>query len=213
MMTIERKIQEITNSIRQMDLDFISKDTEGLIGESVSGAERIKKIVCILCNFTHPSVESLENVNIHTGLDGALEILAPQIPSGISVIKNYGNLPLLIANLREINYVFFNLLRNAVQAVALQGTITIDTRVVEDSIEIVIRDTGHGIKKEHLNRIFDPFFTTRTIGSGPGLGLTMAYGIVKNYKGTIKVESREGQGTAITVRLPMNTKPSSHRLN
>ena len=67
-------------------------------------------------------------------------------------------------------------------------------------------DTGHGIKEEDLDRIFSPFFTTKEVGHGTGLGLAISYGIVKEHKGTITVESQEGQGATFTIRLPVSSE-------
>jgi two-component system NtrC family sensor kinase len=64
-------------------------------------------------------------------------------------------------------------------------------------------DTGHGIAKENLEKIFDPFFTTKDTGHGVGLGLAISFGIIKEHKGTISVESEIGKGTSFIVRLPV----------
>ncbi|HCF60258.1 MAG TPA: hypothetical protein DFS52_19950 [Myxococcales bacterium] len=98
-----------------------------------------------------------------------------------------------------------NIVRNAVQASCPEDPIC--ARIAEDESAIVIevRDNGCGMSKEVLTRVFDPFFTTRIVGSGVGLGLTAAYGIVTRHGGTIAVASEEGRGTVVTVRLPART--------
>ncbi|MBN1843864.1 MAG: HAMP domain-containing histidine kinase [Deltaproteobacteria bacterium] len=77
------------------------------------------------------------------------------------------------------------------------------TRAVDGYAEIKISDTGSGIPKEDLSKIFDPFFTTKEVGKGTGLGLNVAYNIVKKHKGTIDVESTVGKGTTFTIRIPI----------
>jgi signal transduction histidine kinase len=77
---------------------------------------------------------------------------------------------------------------------------------VEQAVEVEFADTGHGIKEEDLDRIFSPFFTTKEVGHGTGLGLAISYGIVKEHKGTITVESEEGQGATFTIRLPVSSE-------
>jgi signal transduction histidine kinase len=77
---------------------------------------------------------------------------------------------------------------------------------VEQAVEVEFTDTGHGIKEEDLDRIFSPFFTTKEVGHGTGLGLAISYGIVKEHKGTITVESEEGQGATFTIRLPVSSE-------
>jgi signal transduction histidine kinase len=71
-------------------------------------------------------------------------------------------------------------------------------------VEIRVQDTGHGITEENIEKIFDPFFTTKETGHGVGLGLAISYGIVKEHKGTIQVESELGKGTIFTVSFPLS---------
>jgi signal transduction histidine kinase len=80
----------------------------------------------------------------------------------------------------------------------------VSTRYDPERAEVLLRfeDTGIGIPEEHMERIFDPFFTTKAPGEGTGLGLAVTYGIVRRHGGSIEVESRLGQGTRVTVRLP-----------
>ncbi|MCK4727324.1 MAG: HAMP domain-containing histidine kinase, partial [Desulfobacterales bacterium] len=73
-------------------------------------------------------------------------------------------------------------------------------------VEIRISDTGKGIPEENLSKIFDPFFTTKEVGKGTGLGLNVAYNIIKKHNGTIDVESTMGKGTMFTIRIPVQKK-------
>ena len=76
-------------------------------------------------------------------------------------------------------------------------------KFLDGRVEIKIGDTGSGIPKENLSKIFDPFFTTKDVGKGTGLGLNMAYNIIKKHNGTIDVESEVGKGTTFTIRIPV----------
>jgi signal transduction histidine kinase len=82
-------------------------------------------------------------------------------------------------------------------------------KVHDDKIEITISDTGSGIRKEHRDRIYDPFFTTKKVGEGTGLGLTVSYGIITHYQGTITMETKTDEedpqhhGTRFLVTLPV----------
>ena len=93
---------------------------------------------------------------------------------------------------------------NAVQAMDEKGTITIVTRrrAADDSVEVLVSDTGHGIPAGQIDRIFDPFYTTKENRHGTGLGLSIAYGIVTTHGGRISVESEVGKGTTFTIRMP-----------
>ena len=96
-----------------------------------------------------------------------------------------------------------NLLTNARDALGAGGEISIETGIAPGEVEavkLVVRDTGAGIPPDVLPRIFDPFFTTKP--SGTGLGLSVSYGIVRDHKGTLEVESRPGEGTTFILTLP-----------
>ena len=80
---------------------------------------------------------------------------------------------------------------------------TVSSFVEDDFIRIDISDTGTGIPKELLDRIFDPFFTTKAVGKGTGLGLSVSFGIIAKHHGTITVNSRMGQGSTFSIRLPV----------
>jgi C4-dicarboxylate-specific signal transduction histidine kinase len=109
--------------------------------------------------------------------------------------------PKVMANKNQLKQVFINLLVNAMHAMEKDPKVLeISTRVREAHTEAVIRDSGVGIPQENLHRIFEPFYTTKSMGTG--LGLSISYGIVKDHKGAMEVESQESRGTCFTVRLP-----------
>jgi signal transduction histidine kinase len=99
-----------------------------------------------------------------------------------------------------------NLLANACDAIAGEGTIRIATRRENGQVRISVSDDGAGIPEDALGRIFDPFFTTKPQGQGTGLGLSITHGIVEDHAGRIDVESEAGRGTTFTVRLPVRTR-------
>jgi signal transduction histidine kinase len=107
----------------------------------------------------------------------------------------------------QMTQVITNLVKNAIDAMAVGGEITIKLEDSLTDVFIQISDTGTGIREEDRAKIFEPFFTTKSIGKGTGLGLATAYGIVKMHKGQITVESNndpsEGQtGTTFRISLP-----------
>ena len=104
----------------------------------------------------------------------------------------------------DLQQTIIALIINASEAMPGGGRITITTKSYYNSkVEITIEDTGEGIPKENLKKIFDPFFTTKDDAKSTGLGLFVAYGIIKEHKGTIRVESEPDQGTRFIITLPV----------
>jgi signal transduction histidine kinase len=119
------------------------------------------------------------------------------------VTKEYTDVPKLFCYPQQLRQVFLNILMNAVQAIEKRGKIIIKTYEKDKNIFIEMIDTGSGIPEEVQNRIFEPFFTTKEVGKGAGLGLSVAYGIIKKHKGDITVKSKIGEGTNFMIRLPI----------
>jgi two-component system NtrC family sensor kinase len=115
------------------------------------------------------------------------------------------DLPMILVDPSQMQQVFLNMIINAAEAMEEGGELTIQTKLdpTGDFISIEISDTGYGIPEEHFDKLFDPFFTTKEVGHGTGLGLAISYGIVKEHKGTINVESTLGKGTTFIIRLPI----------
>jgi len=164
---------------------------------------RAAKIVNNLLNFSRASKAEFENLDTNKVLLDVLSLLEHQLERGrIKVRKELSDLPLVRGNENRLQQVFFNLILNARDAMPKGGWLTLATRAEDDAIVVEVRDTGHGIKPEHVRRIYDPFFTTKGIGRGTGLGLSISFGIVQEHGGAIFVESVPGQGTTFQVALP-----------
>ena len=113
------------------------------------------------------------------------------------------NLPEIKVSETEMQQVFLNLINNALDVMEKQGGILrIIAELKNGKILIKVSDNGPGILKENISRIFDPFFTTKPVGKGTGLGLSTCYGIIKNMKGEILVDSKIGMGTTFKIYLP-----------
>ena len=199
--------KEITDKIEKLKaeskLDFIRKDMASLIRESFEGAERVKNIVRDLKGFSRADDAHCKLGDINAGIESTVNIIWNEIKYKAALKKNYGDIPLTVCNLGQLNQVFMNLLMNSVQAIEKNGEITVNTWNGDGSIYVSVADTGCGIPEKDLGRIFEPFFTTKEVGTGTGLGLSMAYDIIKKHNGDIKVESSMGAGTTFTVRLPI----------
>ncbi|RKZ37156.1 MAG: histidine kinase [Gammaproteobacteria bacterium] len=199
---------EVLNQLRalkeQADLDFIRKDINELIQESLGGADRITRIVQDLKSFSRVGTEEWEWADVQQGLESTLNVVWHDLKYQANVVKEYGNPPEIQCVLSQLNQVFMNILLNAGQAMDEHGTITIRTGSDDGQVWVQIEDTGHGIAKETRDKIFDPFFTTKSVGKGTGLGLSVSYGIVERHRGSIEVDSEPGKGTIFTIRLPIH---------
>lgn len=187
------------------DLDFVRDDVRALLAQSKDGIARVSKIVSDLKGYSRATNdESWQPADVHAGIDSTLNIVWNEIKYKAEVQKQYGVLPEIQCRPSQLNQVFMNLLVNAAQAIRKQGTIGIRTGVEGKRVWLEFTDTGDGIEPAHLNRIFEPFFTTKPVGKGTGLGLALAYGIVKDHGGEITVRSVVGEGTVFCVWLPIN---------
>ena len=122
-----------------------------------------------------------------------------------AIHKALSPLPLLQGSASELREVFTNMINNALDAMPQGGDITIKTGTENNQLVITLGDTGYGMTRSVKNRVFDPFFTTKGVQS-TGLGLSVSYGIISRHKGSIKIDSREGKGTTVTIKLPVSEK-------
>jgi PAS domain S-box-containing protein len=195
-----------TDDQRKNDKESINEiitDFKDAIEESLEGADRVKKIVADLKSFSRVDRAEKGYANINTGLKSTLNIVWNELKYKCTVEKDLGELPELYCIANQINQVFMNLLMNAGQAIKESGTISLKTRADQGNIHVSIKDNGSGIPKKNLERIFEPFFTTKEVGSGTGLGLSLAYDIIQKHGGDIDVKSEVGIGTEFIITLPL----------
>ena len=122
------------------------------------------------------------------------------------------DLPEIMGSPENLERVFLNLFMNAIHAVSKKGTVIVETRLLptQDSVEIKVTDNGPGIPKEQQAKIFEPFFTTKE--NGTGLGLSICQSIILQHKGSISIDSTGGQGTTISIQIPVLQNESSEGL-
>lgn len=190
----------------ELKLDFVLEDVGELLDQSVSGAERVKRIVSDLKGFSQIDDIGEGTVDINEEIDRCLSVLAQEIPQNAKLVKKFGTLPPFQGNGALICQVFLNLLRNAFQARPEGLTLVITTDYKHGIIRMAFSDNGPGVEKNILNRIFEPFFTTRDVGQGTGLGLTVAYDIVTSFGGTIEVANRKEGGATFLIQMPLQGK-------
>ena len=199
---LDAMVARVEATEKEIDIAFIQEDVAELIGDCREGMERIKKIVEDLKHFAHPGEDRMTDTDINKGLESTLNVVYNELKYKATVVKDFGELPIVTGFPQQLNQVFMNILVNAAQAIEKSGEIHIHTAQVDDKVEIRISDTGCGIAKENLPKIFDPFFTTKDVGKGTGLGMNIAYNIIRKHHGDIRVESTPGAGTTFIIQLP-----------
>jgi two-component system NtrC family sensor kinase len=185
------------------------RDRVELMSKVEEETERIRKIVKNLLDFSKPKDSNPNEADINSVIQKTLTLVQNMID--VSNIETTLHLDHAVRHVyvdeHQIQQVLVNLITNAVQAMSSGGRLVISSRPGKngDSVEVGVADTGKGIPPEFLPHIFDPFFSTKGDG-GTGLGLSVSYGIIKNHKGDIRVDSKVGVGTTFTLELPLYKK-------
>lgn len=177
---------------------------------------RISRIVNNLLSFSRESEMDFKKVDINRLIEKTLFLNANLLKiNGVKKVEKhfYPDLPEIVGSEDQLQQVFMNIISNAAETIeaAGGGVLGVATKYLpkSDRITVSFKDTGVVIPKENVSKIFEPFFTTKKKGKGVGLGLSVAYGIVRDHGGTIFVEPKEGEGNTFTVRLPLK-QPSDH---
>ncbi len=166
--------------------------------------ERCTRIVRSLLDFARARPIELREVDATAALEEALSLTQHKLQlQQVVLTKDLDGGAIVRGDFGQLRQVFVNLVLNACDAMPDGGTLTTTAKKVDDgkSVEISVTDTGTGIAPENLSRIFDPFFTTKQMGTG--LGLSVVYGVVEKHGGSMKAQSRLGEGTTMTIRLPL----------
>ncbi len=179
------------------------------LADAQLGAERIRDIVKDLVTFARPTEAQTLRVNVQQVLELSLKMAMVEIRHRARIVRDYAEVPEVVADSDRLGQVFLNLLVNAAQAIpegeAHRNEIRLRLRVSEQAVLVQIQDTGEGIRPDILERVFDPFFSTKNVGKGMGLGLAISHSLVAQMGGTITVESQPGRGSTFSVSLPVAT--------
>lgn len=178
--------------------------------EVIKQTMRCRDIVKGLLQFSRQEQVKTDYVKVNEILNTTLGLIEKQaLFHNIQVVRELQpTLPSILGDDSQLEQVFMNIILNAVQAMDEAGTLTISTNHDQkyDLVMIEFSDTGCGISPELIDRVFDPFFTTKEVGKGTGLGLAIAYGIISKHQGRMSVQSKEGEGTTFTIKLPVAEK-------
>lgn len=193
-----------------LDSDYLLREIPEALNQTLDGVERVVTIVRAMKEFAHPESRGMVLTDLNKALLNTLTVARNELKYVAEVETDFGNLPMVICSLSDMNQVFLNLLVNAAHAIGdvvgdtgKKGTIHIETRQEGSMAVITIADTGAGIPEAIRERVFDPFFTTKQVGRGTGQGLAIARSVVDKHKGTLTFESEAEKGTAFQIRLPM----------
>jgi PAS domain S-box-containing protein len=185
--------------------EFEQQMIDGIIDEG----ERIAKIVRGLLTFARADAHELGQVHFADSIKTSIALFGRQFEKdGITVeIDLEPNLPLVRADGSRLRQVVVNMISNAHHALKAKADshepklFRISARRTGEIVRVEFYDNGVGIKREYLSKVFDPFFTTRRENGGTGLGLSVSFGIIRDFGGTIKVESEEGKFTRFIIEL------------
>ena len=167
---------------------------------------RCGNIISGLLSFARESPKEYKEIDLNEVLEAVLSLTRHKM--GLRNVdlttRLYPGLLMIKGDDRELQQCFLNLIFNAIEAMPGGGQLRIISELKRDkkNVRVEVQDTGYGISKENLEHIFDPFFTTKGVGEGTGLGLSIVYGITKNHKGKIEMNSKVGEGSSFVLEFP-----------
>ena len=183
------------------------------------GTKRIKTIVQDLRSFSRLDGEEKRNIKVTDCVQSTVNLVRTKYVEVTEIITEFSDAPVIPCHPAQLNQVFMNLIVNACDAITdkqrqqlskqnqqhskKRGKIIIGCRQIGTMVEISLQDNGSGMTEETKNKLFEPFYTTKGVGEGTGLGMAISFGIIEEHGGTISVQSTEGAGSVITVKLPM----------
>ena len=211
--------------LAKMGLDNPEK-TKKNIDQIVKGAQRAADLVQQILTFSRQKEQQKIQLKLYLVVKEAIKFLRSSIPSTIEIRENILSRETVLADPTQAHQVVMNLCTNAFQSMhGSEGTLTVeltdvdvlpqeialgDVHVPGRYIKLEVRDTGHGMDRETLEKIFEPYFTTKQINKGTGLGLAVVDGIIKKHNGFVKIFSKVGHGSSFQVFWPIVKKKSGN---
>ena len=179
-----------------------------LLDMSLSEVVRLSIMLKNMLSFSRPEEEARKEVSINSFLQDILMLMEKQLrESDIKLVTTFDeSAPAIMVSPGQMRQVFLNIIKNGMEAMPHGGDLSVATKMEDNLLRIIIRDTGIGMSEEIREKIFDAFFTTKEQVRGVGLGLSVCYGIIQDHGGTIDVESAPGKGSTFTVLLPVHKK-------
>jgi PAS domain S-box-containing protein len=204
--------EEIQKLLHKADIPYLREEVPKAISQSLDGIAKIGSIVGAMKEFSHPGQEKTLT-DINRTIANAITVATNEWKYVAEVITDYdATMPMVPVIPGEFSQAILNIVVNAAHAIgdskaaagSGKGAIRVQTRHLQDQVEVCISDNGCGMPKHVQERSFDPFFTTKPVGKGTGQGLAIAHNVVvKKHGGTIAIKSEVGQGTMFTIRIPI----------
>jgi two-component system NtrC family sensor kinase len=204
---IGNPLAAITGLIELLQLGGLSQSEHDEFLARVRGeTERIHRIIRELLDYARTPPEAVLEArgNLASVIEEAVKLIAPQKDLRLVTIevRIHDDAPWVAASSHDMTQVVLNLLLNAADAVAGEGSILVELRRAGEGLELSVADTGPGIPEALLGRVFDPFFTTKPAGKGTGLGLAVCLSLVERFGGKIAAENTKGSGARFVLWLP-----------
>jgi PAS domain S-box-containing protein len=209
----EDLFEEVRTVRKKIDWDYVRREIPKALDQMVEGIGRVATIVRAMKEFSHVDRSSEKTpADLNKALESTLVVARNELKYVADVEVDYGELPLVVCHLGDLNQVFLNLLINAAHAIAdavkgtdKRGRIGVRTKLDGEWVEVAISDSGTGVPEAIREKVFDPFFTTKEVGKGTGQGLALARSIVVGkHGGVLTFDTETGNGTTFYVRLPVN---------
>ncbi len=164
---------------------------------------RLDSIVTQFLRAIRPSRPQVQPENINATVEEAVRFFSAEIEARDIVVETElrSDLPLLQLDRNQMKQAFYNVIKNSFEAMRRRGILRIQTDMDESHVRVSFIDTGGGMSAETLSHVFEPYYTTK--GSGTGLGLLIVRRIVREHGGELAIESTEGKGLTLTIRLPL----------
>lgn len=204
---VRNPLAAMSGSIQMLRSEAKPDSTEAELMDIVlNESERLNRIITDFLTYARPRGVQLAEIDLREPLRETFTLLrhSPEIMDGHELVEDFMDVPALaLADEAAMKQVFWNLARNALQAMPDGGNLRAELRLAPHGKrwQITFTDTGRGMTPEQVERLFEPFTSFKSTGTG--LGLSIIYQIVRDHGGTINVRSREGAGTTITVELPV----------
>jgi two-component system, sporulation sensor kinase E len=198
-------LQLMERSVQKLH-DGEKAELEQSIDVARSEVNRLDSIVTQFLKAIRPSRPQLRPENVNTIVEESVRFFAPELQDREIVVEQElrSDLPLLQLDRDQMKQAFYNVIKNSVEAMHRHGTLRIRTDLADTHVIVRFVDTGGGMSAENLSRVFEPYFTTKA--SGSGLGLLIVRRIVREHGGELSIESSQGEGLTLTIRLPFIDK-------